>query len=85
MIVRKAFKFQLQVQPEQARLLSQAAGCSRFVWNRALALQNERLAAGQACLSYPKLAALLESKAASPAARLTSSPTQSAPTTTASN
>ena len=59
MIVRKAFKFQLQVQPEQRRLLSQAAGCSRYVWNRALALQKERLAAGESCLSYTKLAALL--------------------------
>ena len=59
MIKRKAFRFQLKTNPGQERQLSRAAGCSRLVWNKALALQKERLEAGLSCLSYAKTAALL--------------------------
>ena len=40
-------------------LLRQFAGSCRFVWNKALALQKDRLDQGKRCLSYNKLAVLL--------------------------
>ncbi|MDO9168919.1 MAG: helix-turn-helix domain-containing protein, partial [Methylobacter sp.] len=36
--IRKAFKFQLKVTPEISQQLANFAGGSRFVWNKALAL-----------------------------------------------
>ena len=42
MIVRKAFKFELMPNGEQIRKMKQFSGCSRFVYNRALAWQNEQ-------------------------------------------
>ncbi|MBD3755710.1 MAG: transposase, partial [Gammaproteobacteria bacterium] len=35
--IRKAFKFRLNQTPEQAQKMLEFAGCSRFVWNKALA------------------------------------------------
>ena len=55
----KAFKFQLKINPAQRRKLSRFAGCSRFVWNNALALQKQRLDEKRHCLSYNDLAAKL--------------------------
>lgn len=59
MVVRKAFKYRVKSNPEIERFLNQFAGCCRFVWNKALALQKERLAAGEYCLNYESLANLL--------------------------
>ena len=59
MIIRKAFKYRLKTKSSTAEILNRYAGCCRFVWNKALALQKARLAAGEGCLSYSKLAALL--------------------------
>ena len=42
MLIRKAFKFELMPNGEQARKMKQFAGCSRFVFNKALAYQNEQ-------------------------------------------
>ena len=39
--------------------MRQFAGCTRFLWNKALALQKERLDDKQSCLSYNKLANML--------------------------
>ena len=39
--------------------MRQFAGCSRFLWNKALALQKGRLDDKQSCLSYNKLANML--------------------------
>nr|MDJ0535139.1 transposase [Xenococcaceae cyanobacterium MO_207.B15] len=55
MIIRKAYKFRLKTNQTIARKLSQFAGCSRLVWNKALAFQKERLNAKQSCLSYSGL------------------------------
>ena len=55
----KAFKFQLKTNEAQALRLRQFSGCCRFVWNKALSLQKERLDNNQACISYPKVAAQL--------------------------
>ncbi len=51
----RAFKFKLKTNPRQCTKLSQLAGCKRFVYNKALNLQNERLSRGEALLSYPDL------------------------------
>lgn len=39
MIVRKAYKFKLKTNLREQRYFSQVAGCTRLVWNKALALQ----------------------------------------------
>lgn len=61
MIIRKAFKFALKTNPQQERLLVRFAGSCRFVWNKALALQKERLEAGEKVLRYTELSKLLTS------------------------
>ena len=43
MILRKAFKYRLNLHPEQRALCTQFAGINRFVWNKALALNLSRL------------------------------------------
>ncbi len=55
MILRKGYKFRLKTNQTIARKLAQFAGCSRLVWNKALAFQKERLNAKQSCLSYAGL------------------------------
>lgn len=42
MLIRKAFKFELIPNGAQIRKMKQFAGCSRFVFNKALAYQNEQ-------------------------------------------
>ncbi len=59
MILRKAFKYRLKTRTSDDLLMKQFAGCCRFVWNKALALQKERLDAGERTLSYNKMAILL--------------------------
>jgi putative transposase len=59
MIQRQAFKYRLKTEPKTELLMKQFAGCCRFVWNKALALQKERLDAGERTLDYNKLALLL--------------------------
>ena len=56
MILRKAFKYQLKTNQADELLMRQFSGCNRFVWNKALALQKERLDAGERTLGYNKLA-----------------------------
>jgi putative transposase len=56
MIKLQAFRFKLRPTDEQRRLLGAYAGCSRFVYNKALALQKERHDQGQKKLSYPDIA-----------------------------
>jgi len=56
MVIRKGYKFRLNTRPADEALGCQFAGCNRFVWNKALALQKERLDSKQSCLSYNKLA-----------------------------
>lgn len=52
---RKAYKYRLKTKPNQAAMFRQQAGCSRFVWNKALGLQKERLDAGEKILGYAEL------------------------------
>jgi len=59
MLIRKAFKYRLKTNRQNESKMAQFAGCCRFVWNKALALQKERLEAGEYCLSYVQMAALL--------------------------
>jgi len=56
---RKAYKYRLKTNTEQESLFRQQAGCCRFVWNKALALQKERLDGGEKVLSYTELCKIL--------------------------
>ncbi len=59
MLIRKAYKYRLKTKPKIEAQLRQFAGCCRFVWNKALALQKEQIDNKESCLPYTKLAALL--------------------------
>ena len=59
MKIRKAYKYRLKAKPEQEALFRQQAGCCRFVWNKALALQKERLESREKVLRYVEIAKLL--------------------------
>ena len=59
MIIRKAYKYRLKTNRQIEPCLFRFAGCCRFVWNKALALQKERLASDQKCLPYNDMAAEL--------------------------
>jgi len=59
MKISKAYKYRLKAKPEQEILFRQQAGCCRFVWNKALALQKERLDSGKKVLRYVEIAKLL--------------------------
>ncbi|WP_445004467.1 helix-turn-helix domain-containing protein [Halomonas mongoliensis] len=51
----QAFKYELIPNGEQVRKMRQFAGMARFVFNRGLALQKERYAAGEKKLGYAAL------------------------------
>lgn len=60
MLIRKAFKFEIIPNGEQLRKMNQFCGCSRFVYNKALAYQNEQYQQDKSFkFSYTKLANLL--------------------------
>ncbi|WKS98944.1 transposase [Gallibacterium salpingitidis] len=60
MQIRKAFKFEIRPNGEQIRKMKQFCGCSRFVFNKALAYQNEQYEADKSFkFSYSKIANLL--------------------------
>jgi putative transposase len=59
MVIRKAYKYRLKTNMCTEQMLSQFAGSCRFVWNKALALQKDRLDRKESCLSYNELSALL--------------------------
>ncbi|UXN36811.1 transposase [Avibacterium paragallinarum] len=60
MQLRKAFKFEIMPNGNQIRRIKQFCGCSRFVFNRALAWQNEQYEQDKSIkFSYTKLASLL--------------------------
>jgi putative transposase len=56
----KAFRYELRPTGEQQCLMSRFAGCARFVFNRALAIQNqERLLTGRKLSGYAALCRML--------------------------
>jgi len=55
MLIRKAFKFRLKTNETVEKKLSQFSGCCRFLWNKALALNLERLRNRQSILRYGEL------------------------------
>ncbi|HAU3361934.1 TPA: helix-turn-helix domain-containing protein [Salmonella enterica subsp. salamae] len=55
----QAFKFQLRPDGQQERDMRRFAGVCRFVFNRALALQNENHEAGKTYILYTKMASWL--------------------------
>ncbi|WP_338883872.1 transposase [Xenorhabdus sp. TH1] len=77
MIRLQAFKFQLRPNGQQERDMRRFAGACRFVFNRALALQNENHAAGNKYLPYTKMASwLIEWKSVPETQWLKESPSQ---------
>ena len=50
-----AHKFELMPTREQTRIFAQAAGCRRFVWNKATELQKQRLEHNLPFLNYAEL------------------------------
>jgi len=54
-----AYKFELMPTREQKRILAQAAGCRRFVWNKAIELQKRCLEQEVPFLKYTELAGRL--------------------------
>lgn len=59
MIKRKSFLFRIKTTPQIEQEFAKFAGCSRFVWNRALAIQKERLDAKEKTLRFTELCTLL--------------------------
>jgi len=55
----QAFRYELRPDGQQERQMRRLAGACRFVYNRALALQKERLEAGEKKLGYAGLCQLL--------------------------
>ncbi|EAA8956681.1 IS200/IS605 family element transposase accessory protein TnpB [Salmonella enterica subsp. enterica] len=55
----QAFKFQLRPDGQQEREMGRFTGSCRFVFNRALALQNENYEAGNKFIPYTKMASWL--------------------------
>ncbi len=60
MLIRKSFKFQLRTDEKSANALARFGGSCRFVWNKALAFQKERLDADLKPLNYSGLCGLLK-------------------------
>jgi putative transposase len=56
MLIRKAYRFKLKMNGEIEERLSRFAGCCRFLWNKALALNLKRLEDKQALMWYRELA-----------------------------
>ena len=73
----QAYKYELQPNGEQQRLMRRFAGSCRFVYNKALALQQERHEAGEKKLGYASLCKeLTEWKAAPEMSWLHETPSQ---------
>jgi len=73
----QAFKFQLRPNGQQEREMRRFAGACRFVFNRALALQNENHEAGNKYIPYTKMASwLIEWKSDTETQWLKESPSQ---------
>ncbi|EPA6917682.1 RNA-guided endonuclease InsQ/TnpB family protein [Escherichia coli] len=73
----QAFKFQLRPGGQQEREMRRFAGACRFVFNRALALQNENHEAGNKYIPYGKMASwLVEWKNATETQWLKDAPSQ---------
>jgi len=53
--IRKAFKFKLKATPEASQQLANFAGGSRFVWNKTLALNLDRLEQKAPLLWYQEM------------------------------
>ncbi|HET7403224.1 MAG TPA: transposase [Usitatibacter sp.] len=59
MLTRRGFRFEVRARPAQLRHARRIAGACRWVWNRALALQKEAIAAGARRPHYLDLASEL--------------------------
>lgn len=55
MLIRKAFKYKLRTTPDVEAKLAPMAGSCRFVWNKALAMNLDRLRQGMPLMWYSEL------------------------------
>lgn len=55
MLIRKAYKFRLKPNKKQEELLNSYAGHTRFLWNKALGLNLDRLKNKQPIMYYQEL------------------------------
>ena len=55
MLIRKSYKFRLKTNKATANALARSGGTCRYVWNKALALQKDRLDNEQTILNYGQL------------------------------
>lgn len=60
MLIQKAFKFRLEPNTTQCQVLSQIVGNCRFIWNKALSLQNESLEKTGKIMKYKEVSANLK-------------------------
>ena len=59
MKIRQGFKFRLKPKRQQIAKMKQFAGCCRFVWNKALALEKENYGETGKRMGYNQLAPML--------------------------
>ena len=59
MLKQYAYKFQLKPNSHQTKKMAQFAGCNRLIWNKALALQKEKLETDKKIYKYTELAEML--------------------------
>ena len=77
MIIHSAYKYELKPNGQQLRNMRRFAGSCRFVFNKALAMQQERYKAGEKKLGYASLCkSLTEWKAQSETLWLSETPSQ---------
>ena len=55
MIVRKAFKFRLNIKPSQNKKLFEFSGACRFLWNKCLYINKERLQRKNSIMRYQEM------------------------------
>jgi putative transposase len=60
MIIRRGYRFKLKITPEIEKTLRTIAGHARFVWNKALRLNLDRLNHGVPIMRYADLCGLLQ-------------------------
>jgi putative transposase len=56
MIKRQAFKYEIELNGKQLKFCRKSAGCCRFIYNKALAIQKENHVAGDKFINYVAMA-----------------------------
>ena len=59
MIVKKGFKYRIDVKPSQVELINKTIGCCRFVWNYFLEIQKTKFENKEKLLTYNQMSSML--------------------------